>query len=78
MIFLLKMCSLLSSLLFFSEPPGRKQISAGFRHTGSGPLWVPFGSPLGRVLTEIGEVYVYGLGESGQLGIIRTILPQLR
>jgi alpha-tubulin suppressor-like RCC1 family protein len=47
------MYSLLSSL-FFSEPPGRKQISAGYAHT--------------MFLTEKGEVYACGRGLYGQLG----------
>jgi alpha-tubulin suppressor-like RCC1 family protein len=47
------MYSLLSSL-FFLEPPGRKQISAGYAHT--------------MFLTKTGEVYACGSGENGQLG----------
>jgi alpha-tubulin suppressor-like RCC1 family protein len=47
------MYSLLSSL-FFLEPPGRKQISAGYAHT--------------MFRTEKGEVYACGCGRFGQLG----------
>jgi alpha-tubulin suppressor-like RCC1 family protein len=47
------MYSLLSSL-FFLEPPGRKQISAGYAHT--------------MFLTEKGEVYACGRGLYGLLG----------
>jgi alpha-tubulin suppressor-like RCC1 family protein len=47
------MYSLLSSL-FFSEPPGRKQIISGDNHT--------------MFRTETGEVYACGLGWDGRLG----------